>query len=166
MAAALVADLGAHGGRVLTSSPVTDLAQVRPADVVLLDLTPRQVLAVAGHELPARYARAMRRWRYGAGAHKVDYLLDGPVPWSDPRVADAGSVHLGGTAEEVLRSGAGVLVAPEDPAALLAAARGMAADPAAADRLGARGPAYVDAHLGREAGLARIDALIDEALAR
>lgn len=73
---------------------------------------------------------------------------------------------LGGTAEEVLRSGAGVLVPPEDPAALLATVRGMAADPGAADRLGARGPGYVDAHLGREAGLARIDALIDEALAR
>ncbi|MDI5964415.1 glycosyltransferase [Streptomyces sp. SL13] len=72
----------------------------------------------------------------------------------------------GGTAEEVLRSGAGVLVPPEDPAALLAAARGLADDPAAAARLGAHGPAYVDAHLSQEAGLARIDALIDEALAR
>lgn len=70
----------------------------------------------------------------------------------------------GGTAEEVRRSGAGVLVAPEDPAALLAAVRGLTGDPRAAAALGEAGPAYVHAHLSEEAGLARIDALIDEAL--
>ena len=71
----------------------------------------------------------------------------------------------GGTAQEVLRSGAGVLVAPEDPAALLAAFRTLAADPDRATELGAAGPGYVRAHLGREAGLARIEALLAEALA-
>ncbi|MGW1816741.1 glycosyltransferase [Streptomyces sp. NPDC002125] len=70
----------------------------------------------------------------------------------------------GGTADEVRRSGAGVLVAPEDPAALLAAVRELAADPAAADTLGAQGPRYVADHLSREAGLARFDALLAEAL--
>jgi colanic acid biosynthesis glycosyl transferase WcaI len=70
----------------------------------------------------------------------------------------------GGTAEEVRRSGAGVLVAPEDPGALLAALLELAADPARAESLGASGPGYVRDHLGREAGLARIDALIEEAL--
>ncbi|WP_069169302.1 glycosyltransferase [Streptomyces griseus] len=70
----------------------------------------------------------------------------------------------GGTAEEVRRSGAGVLVAPEDPAALLRAVRALAADPAAADALGAHGPRYVARHLGREAGLARYDDLLTEAL--
>jgi glycosyltransferase involved in cell wall biosynthesis len=70
----------------------------------------------------------------------------------------------GGTAEEVRRSGAGVLVRPEDPAALLEAVRKLVADPAAADELGARGPRHVAAHLGREAGLARHDALLAEAL--
>lgn len=101
IAAALVADLEAHGGTVRTGARITDLAQVRPADLVLLDLTPRQVLAVAGAELPPRYARALQRWRYGPGAYKVDYLLDGPVPWSDPLVARAGTVHVGGTAAEI-----------------------------------------------------------------
>jgi glycosyltransferase involved in cell wall biosynthesis len=71
----------------------------------------------------------------------------------------------GGTAEEVRRSGAGVLVPPEDPAALLAAVRKLAADRTAADGLGAQGPRHVAAHLGREAGLARYDALLDEVLA-
>ncbi|MFI6413823.1 glycosyltransferase family 4 protein [Streptomyces sp. NPDC050585] len=71
----------------------------------------------------------------------------------------------GGTAQEVRRSGAGVLVPPEDPAALLEAVRKLAADPSAADALGAAGPRHVAAHLGREAGLARYDALLDEVLA-
>ncbi|MEU4256564.1 glycosyltransferase [Streptomyces fradiae] len=70
----------------------------------------------------------------------------------------------GGTAEEVRRSGAGVLVPPEDPAALLAAVRGLAADPGAADALGAAGPRHVAAHLSRAAGLARYDALLEEVL--
>ncbi|NJP99654.1 glycosyltransferase [Streptomyces zingiberis] len=70
----------------------------------------------------------------------------------------------GGTAGEVRRSGAGVLVPPEDPSALLEAVRRLAADPAGADALGARGPAYVDTHLSRAAGLARITGLLDEAL--
>ncbi|MDT0429702.1 glycosyltransferase [Streptomyces salyersiae] len=70
----------------------------------------------------------------------------------------------GGTADEVRRAGAGVLVVPEDPGALLAAVRGLAEDPAAADTLGARGPDYVARHLSRAAGLARFDALLAEAL--
>lgn len=70
----------------------------------------------------------------------------------------------GGAAREVVRSGAGVLVAPEDPEALVAAVRKLAGDPALADALGAEGPRHVAAHLSQEAGLARIDALIDEAL--
>jgi glycosyltransferase involved in cell wall biosynthesis len=70
----------------------------------------------------------------------------------------------GGTAQEVLRSQAGLLVRAGDPGALLAAVRKLADDPAAADELGAHGPAYVDAHLSREAGLARMTALLDEAL--
>lgn len=104
IAEALVADLEEHGGRVVTSSTVTHLDQVRPADLVLLDLTPRQALMLGGWSLPSRYARALRSWRYGTATYKVDYLLDGPVPWSDPRVEQAGTVHVGGTLEEVARA--------------------------------------------------------------
>jgi glycosyltransferase involved in cell wall biosynthesis len=71
----------------------------------------------------------------------------------------------GGAAEEIRRSGGGRLVPPEDPAALAAAARELAGDPAAARRLGARGAAYARAHLSRAAGLGRVTALLDEALA-
>lgn len=70
----------------------------------------------------------------------------------------------GGTAQEVQRSGAGLLVAPEDPAAVLAAVRKLVEQPAAADELGANGPRYVARHLSREAGLARFDALLTEVL--
>ncbi|MEU6082987.1 glycosyltransferase family 4 protein [Streptomyces sp. NPDC047108] len=76
----------------------------------------------------------------------------------------ASVAEQGGTAAEVLRSEAGVLVPPENPSALLAAVRKLAEDPDAADALGSRGPEYVDAHLSREAGLARITGLLDEAL--
>lgn len=132
IADALVADLLEHGGRVLTCSPVTSLDQVRPADVVLLDLTPRQVLAVAGAELPARYAGALARWRYGTASFKVDYLLDGPIPWADPRVADAGTVHVCGTLADVARAEADVHYGrhPQRPFVLLA--QQGAADPSRA----------------------------------
>ncbi|GAA1767534.1 NAD(P)/FAD-dependent oxidoreductase [Kocuria aegyptia] len=129
---ALVADLHEHGGRVLVHSLVTDLAQVGPADVVLLDLTPRQVLGLSGLELPDRYRRALARWRYGTASYKVDLLLDGPVPWRDPRVAEAGTVHVGGTLAEIgaaeSQARAGRL--PERPFVLVA--QQGAADPSRA----------------------------------
>ncbi|WP_189937046.1 glycosyltransferase [Streptomyces sulfonofaciens] len=97
-------------------------------------------------------------------------VLDMSVPskltsyFAAGRPVVAAVAAAGGTAQEVRRSGAGVLVAPEDPAELLSAVRRLTADPALADALGAEGPRHVAAHLSREAGLARIDALIDEAL--
>ena len=129
VADALAAELVARGGQVRLGSPVEHLDQVRPADVVLLDLTPRQVLGVVGDELPLRYARALRRWRYGTAAHKVDYLLDGPVPWADPRVAGAGTVHVSGTLAQTAEAEAAVHAGrhPDRPYVLLA--QQSAADP-------------------------------------
>lgn len=132
IADALVADLREHGGRVVLDSPVTDLDRVRPADLVLLDLTPRQVLGLGGLELPGRYRRALSRWRYGTACYKVDLLLDGPVPWRDARVAQAGTVHVGGTPAEIgaaeSQARAGRL--PERPFVLVA--QQGAADPSRA----------------------------------
>ena len=79
----------------------TDLAELPSADAVLLDLTPRQVVAVAGDRLPDRYRRALRRFRYGPGVHKVDWALDGPIPWTAAACRVAGTVHVGGTLDEV-----------------------------------------------------------------
>ena len=103
VADALVARLRALGGELRTGHRVTSLAELPSARVVILDLTPRQVLAIAGDRLPARYARRLERWRYGAGVFKVDWALDGPVPWADPVLAGAGTVHIG-TAEQVVRT--------------------------------------------------------------
>jgi phytoene dehydrogenase-like protein len=103
VAEALVARLTALGGELRTGHRVTSLAELPSARIVMLDLTPRQVRAIAGDALPARYARRLDRWRYGAGVFKVDWALDGPVPWADPALADAGTVHIG-TAEQVVRT--------------------------------------------------------------
>ena len=80
---------------------VRSLADIPPARVVMLNLTPRQVVSIAGDRLPARYSAALARYRYGSGVFKVDWALDSPVPWRDPRVGQAGTVHVGGTLSEI-----------------------------------------------------------------
>ena len=101
IADALVAELEAAGGEVQTGVRVRALAELGNPDAVMLDLTPAQVLAVAGDQLPARYRRALTRYRYGPGVCKVDWALDGPIPWSAPEVGRAVTVHVGGTLEEI-----------------------------------------------------------------
>jgi phytoene dehydrogenase-like protein len=80
---------------------VDDLPSAR---ATLLDLTPRQVIGVAGHRLPDRYLRALRRYRYGPGVFKVDWALDGPVPWTAEGCARAGTIHVGGTMADMVDS--------------------------------------------------------------
>jgi phytoene dehydrogenase-like protein len=101
LADALVSILTEAGGEVRLGMPVRSLRELPTARATLLDLTPRQVVAVAGDVLPARYARRLSSFRYGPGVFKVDWLLDGPVPWTDERVREAGTVHVGGTFEEM-----------------------------------------------------------------
>lgn len=98
---ALVADLRAHGGQIETEREIRSLAELdrEPDDLVLLDASPR--LLLTDPRLPALYARAIREYRYGAAIAKVDFALDGPVPWTNPEVASSPTVHLGGTAAEV-----------------------------------------------------------------
>ena len=67
----------------------------------MLDVGPHQLLRIAGDRLPTGYRRALRRYRYGAAAFKLDWALDGPVPWTAPECARAATVHLGGTLEEI-----------------------------------------------------------------
>jgi len=101
LADALVAELVRLGGEVLTEAPVRRLADLPATRTVLLDVTPRQLVAMAGDRAPARYVRRLERFRYGPGVCKVDWALDGPVPWRDPELARAGTVHLGGTLGQV-----------------------------------------------------------------
>lgn len=132
LADALVARLRALGGEVRTGHRVTDVDDLPRARAVLLDLSPRQVLRVAGHRLPPSYRRRLGRWRYGAGAFKVDWALDAPVPWVDARLAGVGTLHLGGPAAEVVAAERAVAAGrvPERPYVLLVQA--TAADPSRA----------------------------------
>lgn len=119
IADALVAELTAHGGRVVTSSPVTDLRQLadahgRAPTVTMLDTTPAAAVALAGDRLAPAVRSGLSAWRHGPGLYKVDYLLDGPVPWADPRVNGAGTVHVGGTLEE-LATAEGLTHRGQDP---------------------------------------------------
>lgn len=97
---ALVAVIRAHGGRIYTSCEVTDLRKLPRADATVLNLTPRQILKLGGLPLSRGTRRQLRGWKYGTATYKVDFLLREPVPWSDPRVGQAGTVHVGGTVAE------------------------------------------------------------------
>lgn len=101
IAAALASYLRALGGEVATGRPVASLDELPPARTVLLDLTPRQVLGLAGDRLPAGYRAQLARYRYGLGTFKLDWALAGPIPWRASACALAGTVHLGGTLAEL-----------------------------------------------------------------
>ena len=104
IADALASVLREAGGTITTGVEVRSLAELPSHRTALLDLTPRQVLAVAGDRLRGLYARQLRRYRYGPGTFKLDLVLDGPIPWRVPELSGAGTVHLGGTIEEVAAS--------------------------------------------------------------
>ncbi|HET7583926.1 MAG TPA: NAD(P)/FAD-dependent oxidoreductase [Gemmatimonadaceae bacterium] len=104
VSSAMSACLAASGGRIRTASPVESLDDLPPSGAVLLDLTPRQVVRIAGTRLTPSFARALTRYRYGPGAFKVDWALDGPVPWRASDCARAATVHVGGSAEEIIAS--------------------------------------------------------------
>lgn len=89
------------GGEIATNEQVTSLSELPPAHAVLLDVTPRALVQLAGELLPRRARRRAERFAYGAGVCKVDWALAGPVPWSAPLCRKAGTLHLGGTFEEV-----------------------------------------------------------------
>lgn len=97
---ALADDLRAHGGEIVTDHEVTSLDELTAAAVVL-DVTPRALIRLAGHRMPAGYRSRLERFRYGSGSAKVQFALSGPVPWADERIARAGTVHIGGTRERI-----------------------------------------------------------------
>jgi phytoene dehydrogenase-like protein len=119
---ALAAELTSLGGRVETGRWVDSLDRLPPARAVLLDVTPRQFLGLAGDRIPARHRRALQRFRYGPGICKVDWALSGPVPWRAPACREAGTVHLGGEFAQVAASEAEVAAGghPERPFCLIA----------------------------------------------
>jgi phytoene dehydrogenase-like protein len=98
---ALASVLREHGGTIEIGVRVGSLAELPPADAVMLDLAPAHVLDIAGDRLPGRIASAYRRYRYGPAAFKVDLAVDGGIPWTNEACRRAGTVHLGGTFEEI-----------------------------------------------------------------
>jgi phytoene dehydrogenase-like protein len=121
IADALVSLLESLGGSVECDRRVTSLDELPPARALLLDVTPRQVVALAGGRLPDRYRRRLARYRYGPGVFKLDWVLDEPIPWADPDGARAATVHLGGTIAEVAHAEAEVQAGrhPQRPFVLL-----------------------------------------------
>jgi phytoene dehydrogenase-like protein len=92
------------GGEIQTDAPVRSLDELPSSRVVLLNLTPRQVVRVAGERLPANYRRALESFRYGVGVYKLDWALDAPIPWSSPDCMRAGTVHVVGGYDEIVES--------------------------------------------------------------
>lgn len=108
IARALTSYLRALGGQIESGRHVRSLADLPPARVVLFDTSPAQLADIGEPVLPAGYVRRLRRYRYGPGVFKVDWALDGPIPWRDPRCLEASTVHLGGTLDEIAAGEAAV----------------------------------------------------------
>jgi len=108
LADALVAELRRLGGELHAETHVTSLAQLPPGRAVLLDVTPRQFLGLAGERLTGGYARQLARYRYGPGVCKVDWALASPIPWRSEACRRAGTVHVGGRLGEIAAAEAAV----------------------------------------------------------
>jgi phytoene dehydrogenase-like protein len=101
---ALIADLLVHGGELTAGVEITE----PPGGVVAFDTAPTALLRIYGDALPHRYAKALRRYRFGPGVAKVDFVLSDDIPWSDPRLRQAPTLHLGGTRERMARAEADI----------------------------------------------------------
>lgn len=104
IANALVAYLHSLGGEIVTDTPIESIDQLASSKVILCDTTPRQLLGLAGPRLPSNYRRKLEAYRYGPGVFKIDWALNSPIPWQAKECSRAGTVHIGGTAEEIIDS--------------------------------------------------------------
>ncbi|WP_314506118.1 NAD(P)/FAD-dependent oxidoreductase [uncultured Microbacterium sp.] len=98
---AMVSDLRAHGGEIILDHDVTSLAELPPAAATILDITPRAFVRMAGTSMPRRYRRSLESFRYGGGVAKVDFALTDPVPWANPELRRAGTIHVGGNRSQI-----------------------------------------------------------------
>ncbi|MBV9090696.1 MAG: NAD(P)/FAD-dependent oxidoreductase [Mycobacteriaceae bacterium] len=142
IADALVADLRAHGGELHCGAEVVE----PPQGVALFDTAPTALLSVYRDKLGADYGNRLRRYRFGPGVAKVDFVLSGEVPWNDPRLADAVTFHLGGTRAEMARAEAAVAAGRHAERPMVLAALPGFADPGRVDAGGLR-PLWTYAHV-------------------
>ncbi|MGH9355855.1 MAG: phytoene desaturase family protein [Terriglobia bacterium] len=104
IAEALIGYLRSMGGEVRTGKRVNSVDELAGAEIIVCDVTPRELLSIAGHRFSEGYRQALERYQYGPGVFKVDWALDGPIPWTAKECRSAGTIHLGGTREEIARS--------------------------------------------------------------
>lgn len=101
---ALAAYLQTLGGEIITNTPVTSLRELPDSRAVLCDVTPQQLLKIAGDDLPSSYQSRLKNFRYGLGVFKMDWALNSPVPWRAAECNRAGTIHIGGTLDEIAQS--------------------------------------------------------------
>ncbi|MBA3856261.1 MAG: FAD-dependent oxidoreductase [Cyanobacteria bacterium PR.3.49] len=119
---ALISYFQSLGGEILIDAHVESISELPQSHLILCDITPRQLLEIAADRLPGYYKQQLQRFTYGPGSFKIDWALDAPVPWKNEDVARAGTVHIGGTLEEIADAEAQVVQGkhPERPYVLLA----------------------------------------------
>jgi len=139
---ALIADLQAHGGTVTSGVEITE----PPSGVVLYDTAPTALLSIYGDRLPPRYAKALRRYRFGPGVAKVDFVLSDEIPWTDPRLAEAPTLHMGGTREQMAHAEQEAAAGRHPEWPMVLAALPHLVDPSRIDSAGRR-PLWTYAHV-------------------
>ena len=139
---ALIADLRAHGGMLTAGHAITE----PPPGVVLFDTAPTALLSIYGDKVPARYAKALQRYRFGPGVAKVDFVLSGDIPWTDPRLAEAPTLHMGGTREQMAHAEREAAEGHHAEWPMVLAALPHLADPSRMDAQGRR-PLWTYAHV-------------------
>ncbi|OBG22721.1 NAD(P)/FAD-dependent oxidoreductase [Mycobacterium sp. 852002-51057_SCH5723018] len=139
---ALIADLRAHGGELTAGTEVTE----PPPGVVAFDTAPTALLRIYGDALPSRYVKALRRYTFGPGVAKVDFVLSDEIPWSDPRLRRAPTLHLGGTRAQMARAEADIAAGRHAQSPMVLAASPHIVDPGRIDIVGRR-PFWTYAHV-------------------
>lgn len=145
IAAALQGVLTGLGGKIETGCQVQSLGEVQGADIVMFDLTPGAVAELAGDALPRRVRRAYRRYRFGPGAFKIDFAVEGGVPWANEHCRSAGTVHICGTLDEVVAAEASTNAGKMPDRPFIVAAQQYLADPSRS--VGNVHPFYAYAHV-------------------
>jgi phytoene dehydrogenase-like protein len=153
---ALIADLRAHGGTVTAGVEITE----PPSGVVLYDTAPTALLTIYRNKLPARYAKALQRYRFGPGVAKVDFVLSGEIPWTDPRLANAPTLHMGGTREQMAHAEHEVAAGRHAEWPMVLAALPHLADPGRIDAQGRR-PLWTYAHVPSGSAVDQSDAVTE-----
>ncbi|WP_201274536.1 NAD(P)/FAD-dependent oxidoreductase [Mycolicibacterium sp. CH28] len=139
---ALLADLQAHGGELVVGAPVSS----PPPGVVIYDTAPTALLDIYGSRVPVQYAKALRRYRYGPGVCKVDFVLSGEIPWRDERMAASPTLHMGGTRAQMARSEKEIAAGRHADWPMTLAALPHLSDPSRIDAAGRR-PLWTYAHV-------------------